>query len=217
LLRIISIFSGLLPIFFFTLFRSRNRYGGVMVIFFYCIVSFLTDLSYDFLKRRISNFYIYSTFTIVEYTLFALFLYLCFKEKVFKYILLLCSLIFYGIAFYTLFSKRTAGFDSFSASLEAVFIIIYSILFLYEQIKDPAVFYVFYSKNFWIIVAFFIYFSSTLFLFIYAATFTTQEHKIYWGINFIFNILKNIFFSISFAMKKSEKPQYPMESLYPDT
>jgi ABC-type Fe3+-siderophore transport system permease subunit len=188
-----------------------------MVIFFYCILSFLTDLSYDMLKRTFSNFYVYSSFTIVEYTLFALFLYLCFKEKVFKYILLGCSLIFYGMAFYTLFSQRTADFDSLSASLEAIFIIIYSILFLYEQIKDPAVFYVFYSKNFWIIVAFFIYFSSTLFLFIYAATFTNQQHKIYWGINFIFNILKNIFFSISFAMKKTQKNPYPIESLYPDT
>jgi len=193
----------------------------MMVIFFYCIISFLTDLSYDFLKRRISNFYIYSTFTIVEYTLFALFLYLCFKEKAFKFILLLCSLVFFGLAFYNLFNKgggkEAAGFDSLSASLEALFIIIYSILFLYEQIKDPTVFYVYYSKNFWIILAFFIYFSSTLFLFIYAATFTKQEHKIYWGINFISNILKNIFFSISFAMKKTQKAQYPIESLYPDT
>ena len=186
------------------------------VIFLYCIVSFLTDNSYDFLKRWVSDFYTYSIFTIVEYTLFALFLYLCFKEKVFKSILLLCSLVFYGIAFYTLFSKRSAGFDSFSASLEAVFIIIYSILFLYEQIKDPMVFYVYFSKNFWIIIAFFIYFSSTLFLFIYAATFTTQEHQNYWGINFIFNILKNIFFSISFAMKKNDKAHHPIESLYPD-
>jgi len=187
------------------------------VILFYTIASFLTDLSYGLLKRETSDFYIYSTFTIIEYSFFALFLYLCFKEKVFKYILLLCSLVFYGIAFYTLLSKRTADFDSLSASLEAVFIIIFSILFLYEQIKDPAVFYVFYSKNFWIIIAFFIYFSSTLFLFIYAATFTDQQHNSYWGINFIFNILKNIFFSISFAMKKSEKNQYPMENLYPDT
>lgn len=186
------------------------------VIFFYCITSFLTDNSYDFLKQWFSNYYIYSSFTIAEYTFFALFLYLCFTEKVFKYILIFCSLIFYGIAFYNLFSKRTAGFDSFSASLEAIFIIIYSILFLYEQIKDPTVLYVYYSKNFWIIIAFFIYFSSTLFLFIYAATFTTQQHKTYWGINFIFNILKNIFFSISFSMKKSNKIQYPMESLYPD-
>jgi hypothetical protein len=187
------------------------------VIFFYSLISFLTDNSYDVLRNRINYFYIYSTFTIAEYTFFALFLYLCFKEKAFKIVLLLCSLVFYSIAFYNLFSSRqTDGFDSTSASLEAVFIIIYSIFFLYEQIKDPTVFYVYYSKNFWIIIAFFIYFSSTLFLFIYAATFTKQQHKIYWGINFIFNILKNIFFSISFAMKKNKKTQYPIEGLYPD-
>ncbi len=187
------------------------------VIFFYCITSFLTDNSYDFLKQYFNNYYIYSSFTIAEYTFLALFLYLCYTEKVFKYILIFCSAIFYCIAFYILLtSKRTTGFDSTSASLEDILIIIYSIFFLYEQMKDPSVLYVYYSKNFWIIIAFFIYFAGTLFLFIYGGTFTTQQHKTYWGINFIFNILKNIFFSISFSMKKSNKIQYPMESLYPD-
>jgi hypothetical protein len=189
-----------------------------MVIFFYCILSFVTDESYDMLhKSGIADVYIYSIFTVSEYAFCALFIYICFQEKIFKYVLLLCSLFFYAIAFYSLFTKHMDGFDSLSASLEAIFIIIFSILFLYEQIKDPSVLYVFYTKNFWIIVAFFIYFSSTLFLFIYAATFTKAEHQNYWGINFISNILKNIFFTVSFSMKRVQKEQYQMESLYPDT
>jgi hypothetical protein len=112
--------------------------------------------------------------------------------------------------------NRTSSFDSLTASLEAVLIIIYSILFLYEQIKDPSILFVYYTKKFWVVVAFFMYFSSTLFLFLYAASFTQIEHKYYWYINNIFDIIKNILFCIAFYMKKSKNPEYPAENLYAD-
>jgi hypothetical protein len=60
------------------------------------------------------------------------------------------------------------------------------------------------------------YFSSTLFLFLYAASFTQIEHKYYWYINNIFDIIKNILFCIAFYMKKSKNPEYPAENLYAD-
>ncbi|MHA4809297.1 hypothetical protein ACX0G9_14390 [Flavitalea flava] len=195
-------------------FLKRNKNGGLWVIFFYCIVSFFTDLTFSSLKTRINPFYIYGSFTILEYTLFALFFYSSFSEKILKYILILGSLIFYIMAILNFSGRKTENFDSLTASLESILIIVYCIFFLYEQIKDPAVFYIYYSKKFWIIIAFLIYFSSTLFLFLYAATFTKQEHSNYWSINNIFNILKNAFFTISFAMKKSKKPQYSMDNLY---
>jgi len=113
-------------------------------------------------------------------------------------------------------TKKSESFDSLSASVEAILIIIYSIIFLYEQIKDPSVIYVYYTKKFWIVIAFFLYFSSTLFLFLYAATFTNQEHRSYWYINNIFDILKNILFCVAFIMKKNKMYKSPLESLYAD-
>lgn len=184
------------------------------VIFFYCIVSYLIEYAFHGLKHKIQPFYIYSAFTIIEYTLFALFLYLSFKGEVFKYILIICSLIFYVVALFNCFNKTTENFDSLSASVEAILIIVYGIFFLYEQIKDPAIFYIYRSKKFWIIIAFLIYFASTLFLFIYAATFTRQEHRSYWDINNIFNIVKSVLFTVSFAMKQSKKPEYSLENPY---
>jgi hypothetical protein len=117
-----------------------------------------------------------------------------------------------------MFSEKagTRSFDSLTASLEATLIIIYSIFYFYEQIRNPEVFYIYYLKKFWMVLAFLLYLSATLFLFIYAATFTTQEHKNYWGINNISDIIKNIFFTISFCMKKDKPQNNPIENMYAD-
>jgi len=188
------------------------------VVFLYCIASFITDNAYTHRTTRDYSFYIFSIFTIIEYTLFSLFIYLSLKEKIFKTILLACSGIFYSISIYNLVTEKAGAesFDSISASLEASLIIGYCIFYFYEQIKDPTVIYVYQSKRFWVILAFLIYLSATLFLFIYAATFTKQEHKNYWGINNISDIIKNVLFSISLIMKKEKKETYPVENLYPD-
>ena len=75
---------------FFFLFFQRNKTEGFWVIFFYCIISALADTLHHHVPKAYS-FYIFSSFTIIEYTLFALFLYLSYKERVFKIVLLVCS------------------------------------------------------------------------------------------------------------------------------
>jgi hypothetical protein len=127
------------------------------------------------------------------------------------------SVAFFVIAIINFSHGGTSNFDSLSASVEAILIIIYSLLFLYGQIKDPAILFVYNTKKFWVVSAFFIYFSSTLFLFLYAATFTKQEHNNYWYINNLFDIIKNILFCIAFTMKTSSKPRNPIEDSYEDS
>lgn len=159
--------------------------------------------------------YIYSFVSIIEYTLFSIFLYLSFKQKNFRLILLILSLVFYGLVFSFVFrySSDTQNFDSPSASLEAILIIVYSIFFLFEQIKDPSIVFIYYLKKFWIVLALLMYFASTLFLFIYGETYATPDKGIYWSINNIFDIIKNLLFVVSFTMK-DRKQEFTQENLY---
>jgi drug/metabolite transporter (DMT)-like permease len=166
---------------------------------------------------NISDFYVYASFTVIEYSLLTLFLYKSIEDRRQRYVLIIGSLVFFIPVVANFLHSSTSSFDSQSASLEAILIIIYSILFLYGQIKDPSVLFVYNTKKFWVVSAFFIYFSSTLFLFLYAATFTRQEHRSYWYINSIFDIIKNILFCIAFAMKKSDKQKNPVLESYEDS
>ncbi len=212
----IGIFLEILPIILFVVFLKRNKHGGIWVILLSVLLSAMADLTYTFHRSGINALYFHACFTIIEYSLFSLFLYLSFTKKVFKIILITASLAFYVVAISNFLIKGNQDFDSMSASAEAVLIIVYSIFYLYEQVNDPSVLLVYNAKKFWIVLAFLIYFSSTLFLFIYATAMTNQEHKSYWNINNFFDELKNLLFSVGFIMKSDKKNRYTVESPYLD-
>jgi hypothetical protein len=216
LLPLISILSEVLPIIFYLCFLKRNRGQGLWVIFVYCIISVLTETVIAGLSQKVDNFYLYACFTILEYTIITLFFFLSFKEKKFKFVPVVGSVIFLVMATVNFTYKKSETFDSLSATVEAILIIIYCILFLYEQIKDPSIVFVYDTKKFWVVIALFIYFSSTLFLFLYATTLTKQQNSNYWDINNFFDIIKNILFCIAFIKKKDSKKEYPLENLYSD-
>jgi hypothetical protein len=215
LVPVIAFVSEVLPIVFYLLFIRRNAGERLGVIFFYCCFSWLTETTtLKFLHIKIPEYLLNSGFTVVEFTTFSVFTYFSFQRKQLKIIPFIAAIIFYPIAIVN-FTKEQGSFDSIPASVEAIIIISYCILLLYEQINDPNTIFVYDTKKFWITIAFFLYFSSTLFLFLYARNFTQSEHEKYWAINNFFEILKNILFSISFIMKKNSKNPYP-ENLNPD-
>ncbi len=205
-LRTLSINSVFLPIIIFLFFYKKNKGDKLWVIFLYTVFSLAVDYSYDIIWHLIgnekkANFYVSSFFTIIEFTLFALFLYYNINQRALKNIVLICAGIFFPISIFNLFQKGIEDFDSITASVECILIIFFSILFLYDQIREPELVFIYTSKKFWVIVAFFLYFSSTLFLFLYAAELTKNAKAYYWSINFTFNIIKNLLFAMAFLMK----------------
>jgi hypothetical protein len=211
LLRYLAFIAEILPILFYLIFLKRNRGAGLLVIFLYCVLSLLTEVVYAALQTQL----VFSSFTILEFTLFSFFFYSSLRNRKFKYIPIIGAVVFYAIAIGSFTSKNTHEFDSLPASVEAVLVISYCILLLYEQIKDPTIIFVYNTKKFWVIIAFFLYFSSTLFLFIYAGSISEHQHSTYWMINNFFEMLKNILFCVSFIMKKHYNNPYAMDNLEP--
>jgi hypothetical protein len=200
-------FAEILPIVFYLIFLKRNRGEGLWVIFLYCVLSLLTEVIFSITGGQPI---VFTLFNFLQFTLFSFFFYSSLKGKRVKYIPIIGLLIFYGFAIANFTNKR---FDSISTSLASVLIIPYCILLLYEQIKDSGTDFVYYNKKFWVIIAFFIYSSATLFLYIYFSTLSEQQRASYWIINNFFEILKNILFSVSFIMKKNDRPAHAMDEL----
>ena len=148
-----SPFSTLLLIIFFLIFYKRNNDKKFWVIFFYVVISFLSDALFSRIKAF--ETYLYGVFTLVEYTLFCYFLYFSYKKKTFKWLLLWSYPIFCGVLVYSIMNKYITNynFDYLSSSFEAVLLIIFSILFFYEQLQNPEVYFVYASKTFWIVIA----------------------------------------------------------------
>lgn len=208
-IALLALFTEILPIVFYLVFLKRNRGEGLWVIFLYCILNLLTEVLAGITKAPA----IMDCYNIMQFTLVSLFSYLSIKEKKFKYIPIIGAVVFYIIAIRNFTNIR---FDSFSVSLASIFIIPYCILLLYEKMRDSNIEFVYNNKKFWIIIAFLLYFSGTLFLYIYMNTLPEQQRSNYWTINNFFEILKNILFCIAFIMKKNAQPSYLTDNLDPD-
>lgn len=192
----------MLPIVFFLLFLKRNNEKKLWVIFVYVTLSFLNDVTLSsFPKGSQIKFYFFSFFTVVEYTLFSIFLYLNFKSRRIKLLILGALPFFYTLVTYYIINKnQNNNFDAIPASVESILIIIFCVSFFFEQIRDMEVSFIYSSKLFWIIVAILVYMSATFFLFISAEFVSQQERLFYWFINSISNLIKNLLLTIAFII-----------------
>lgn len=206
-----SQYSTVLPILVFLLFLKKTRGWHLWVIFFYCIYSFSNDtvILYRFNQGESVKGFLYC-FTIIEYLIFASFLFSILINKTIKRILIFVSLLFTISCLYLIFMETLKKFDSFQASVSAILLIAFCIVYLFEQINKPEITFIYASYKFWIITGILIYLAATLFLYGFADSLPADVAREYWIISHISNVLKNILFSIAiFIHAKSLKPPQP--------
>ena len=185
----------------------------MQVLFVYFLISFTSDnilLTHKSAEYPTLSLITLSLFTISEYSLFALFLFLVIKNKHFKTAISILSVLFVLFAIWLIFNFGSEKkFDSLPTSVESILIIVFSILFLFDQLNNPEVIMIYESHRFWVITAFLIYMAGTLFLWVYADSFTKEQKNYYWNINYTTNFVKNILISIAFIMKKDTLNIHP--------
>lgn len=179
------------------------------------VFSFLVDtllIQLDTVSHRSTIYNLLSVFTLVEYSAFTFVLYSIIENRIFRAIILISSGVFFVFAIYYYITVKNNTFDSLPASIEAILIVAFSIFYLFDQMNKPQVIFIYQEPNFWFVVAFIIYFSGTLFLFIQASNLTKEVRDNFWKISLISNIIKNILFAIAFSTKKSRNLQQTFEN-----
>ena len=165
-----------------------------------------------------ANFIIlFSSFTVVEFSFFCYFYSLIIPRKKNKRITLFIWLgfVFFAILDFFYFNKMQE-FDSFAIGIESITIIVLCIYYLFLQIKEPNNLAIYSTFNFWVIISFLIYFSSTFFLYLMLDSMKKDIHfqKLYFIINISFNVFKNILLCVAMTMKtnnitKKNAPSIP--------
>ena len=197
----INTYSPLLPIILFLVFRkSLNQKEGLWVIFFYCVYSFIND---TVLLGLLSNIIkdgeriFVSLFTLGEFLFFSFYIKNIVESKWFKNLVIIISAIFSLFLTVYFFSVEFRFFDSIPVGTESVLIIAFCIYYFFEQINKPTALFIYNTSSFWIIVGFLLYLAGSFFIFIYASYVPFDEIRKFWFVTFIFNTLKNVFFSIA--------------------
>jgi hypothetical protein len=147
---------------------------------------------------------IISVFAMCEYAFFSAFFFLSTRNRIFKNLMLIASILYLSFLGIQLYSANT-NFDFWAALITVILIVIYSVFFFYEHVNSPTTLIIYQSYAFWIVVGCIIYLAGTLFLFLYTADLKDKQSSLLWSINIAFEILKNIFFSIAFVIAKNNK------------
>jgi len=208
-LVLLSTYSSILPIAacLFKLPIINRRFYAILL---YCILSLLTDLSFKYLHLRVHpdlQFFILSSFTILEYSLFSFFIYCSLINKILRLTVMFASILFISFCIIYYNRDRLNIFDSLPASLESLIIIVFCLFYFYEQISIPTVSIIYSNSTFWVIIGILFYLSGTLFLFLYVASLPKTQVFNHWYITNVFNILIKILFTIAFSLNKDDLPE----------
>jgi hypothetical protein len=192
LLSGISVFSPLIPLFFFFL-SWKNKFDDISrLLFVYCVVAFAVDLfcwtSSSWLS---SNLPVFNLFTYFEFVVIVSIFrkILSWQEK--KIFIILLTL--YSIYYAFIFIRHLEANEFYNRTLESVVIILLSIITFFNLIEKSHTERLQEDYVFWLNTAFLIYFSGTLFLFIFEYTIMRNQHLSFlWIIHNFFNILFNL-------------------------
>jgi hypothetical protein len=162
---------------------------------------------------------LYALFTIIEFLLLSYYLYNCLKHNKFKRSLIFSGIIFSITALINLFlivssNSKSILIDTIPISTSALLLIVFSILYLFEEIQTPKVEFIYANPQFWVIIGIMIYFSGTFFFFLQFSELSKDDQSNFWIINLICIILKNIFFSISFLLPYHKQSENSIKDNY---
>lgn len=121
---------------------------------------------------------------------------------------------------FELFTSPNAGFDSVPSGITSLIMLVYSILYLFERVKDTDTLFFYSSPNFWVVVSIVIYAAGTFFPFIYAKNYLNEEEFTYEFdlIHDTLYIVKNIIFAIAMlARDKPDQSKYLKKKKKPNT
>jgi hypothetical protein len=196
-------------------FLRQTKRKELWVIFIYSIYSFLNDIILVYLASKLATKLFLSTYTLVEFFLFSYFIWLIIDSRLFKKVIAIVSSLFIIFICYYFFTTKWNFFDSVPVACESILIFTFSLYYLFEQINKPRVLFIYNTSMFWIILGFLVYLAGSFFIYTFADNLDRSVLTKFWFIPFIFNTIKNIFFSIAFSRREAkDKSSSSLSSSY---
>lgn len=202
----ILIYTFLLPPIF--LFFSRYKIKETILIGAYGTVCFLMLSSYFYGYVK-SNFLYFTVYTFLEYIFFTSFLWCNIKGKMFRIVIFILSLLFFGFQIFTYFKLSGPSLDSIPVGIETILIIVYITFFFYERFQSDSNEFIYSHPCFWLCIGMLIYLGGTFFFNILLGYLDQKHIDQYWYLTYVADIIKNLFFCVSIIVyshnPKSEK------------
>ena len=148
-----------------------------------------------------NNSYLLNIQVLIETFLLYFYFYQILSNKVIRKFVSFCSIIFAVIWIISLSTKGIRINFDLNSNLQNISILILTLLYYYEQVVKINTPFIYKEPRFWIVSAYFIYFSGIFFLFIYIPTLTAKDLESNYQITYIFTFIRSILLSIAMIIK----------------
>ena len=194
----------------FILIKGKFKHRILALLALYGIVYFGLLKSYDNLPQNFVNNYFQGLYTLLEYSFFAYFFWLCIQSKGFRKIIFLISILFGLYQFFYITSVNFIRLDSISIGIETILVFIYIFYFFYEFSKNTKDVFIYNHYGFWLAVGIMIYLGGSFFFYILINSLTESEIDKFSNMTYVAEITKNLLFAFSIFIYKKHpvnKPQ----------
>jgi hypothetical protein len=145
----------------------------------------------------------YNVGVLIETSVLYFYFYLVFTKALFKRLVQLTSIVFLGCWFLLFLTKGSLHYYDLCTNIQNISILIFIALFLYEQVIVINTPFINKDPNFWIVSAYFIYFSGIFFMYVYLDTLNSTEKANYYALEYVFIIFRSILLSIAMIVSSS--------------
>ena len=193
----ILIYSFLIPVLVFvTIVNKLKTRRIVLGIVIYSLI-FFTFLFFDeYLSAHFRKIYT-TTYTTLEYSFYAFFIYLLIQNKKARVAIFILSIAFIIFQLLYFFFAKVRTLDSVPIGIETILILTYIVILFFEQFKKTSVDYIYTKPWFALIIGIMIYLACSFFFNIMANSVGKKVMNPYWFITYIFETVKNILFAFS--------------------
>ncbi len=199
------------------IFRRRYLTNELKVLFLYLIASIITEILGNVFARvlHIPNHFILNTFAVLECILISFIFQEVFINKNLKRVAFILIIIYTLVSIYLfIMPDGFFKFNSIVNTISCLLIIIWVFAYFYQLLQTLQVIKLYTIPLFWISVGCLLYFSGTLFIFLYSDTILFQKEpilyyqlwNIYYVLLFVFRFLLAVglwFSKTAFQLSKS--------------
>lgn len=151
---------------------------------------------YEYLPNRELRILYLSVYTFLEYSFFATFIALSIRNKKFRWVIFIFSLLFLCFQVIYYLTAEFKRLDSIPIGIETILIFIYVAYYFYHFFKVRTDRYIYHEPSFWMVFGILIYLGCTFFFNILVNHIDQKQFSNYWHFTYIPDILKNLLLSV---------------------
>ena len=209
LLETIARLSLLLPSFLFFL-RKRSQSRENWVVFLFVLFSILQQAAFV-ISAKINHPEVVQIISFFNPLTYLIFIYFFFQQVLIgslnKRVILICTIVYVALQFIPFIFETNSTITSIVTTVNTIFILLFCLLYFFEQIRFPKTMFIYTQSSFWSIVGFLVFSAGTFFIFWYNTIVKQSEvfENQYIVIHALIFIIRNVLFSIAFIIKPEKQ------------